>query len=79
MQWVRTTALVAGAGLLAGAADAQTKQQVTGPVATYWMSAQTQTGFGAMGGGGGGRPSMGAMMGAMMLFMNQGSAGGHKH
>ena len=46
MQWVRTTALVAGAGLLAGAADAQTKQQVTGPVATYWMSAQTQTGFG---------------------------------
>ena len=66
MQWVRTTALVAGAGLLAGAADAQTKQQVTGPVATYWMSAQTQTGFGAMGGGGGGRPSMGAMMGAMM-------------
>lgn len=65
MQWVRTTALVAGAGLLAGAADAQTKQQVTGPVATYWMSAQTQSGFGAMGGGGG-RPSMGAMMGAMM-------------
>ena len=66
MQWVRTTALVAGVGLAAGAADAQTKQQVTGPVATYWMSAQTQTGFGAMGGGGGGRPSMGAMMGAMM-------------
>lgn len=65
MQWVRTTALVAGVGLAAGAADAQTKQQVTGPVATYWMSAQTQTGFGAMGGGGG-RPSMGAMMGAMM-------------
>jgi hypothetical protein len=66
MQWVRTTALVAGAGLLAGGAEAQTKQQVTGPVATYWMSALTQTGFGAMGGGGGGGPSMGAMMGAMM-------------
>ncbi|MGH6998606.1 MAG: hypothetical protein ACREEO_10430, partial [Phenylobacterium sp.] len=68
--WVRTTAVLAGAGLLATSAQAQTKQQVTGPVATFWMSAQTQTGFGAMGGGGagasGGRPSMGAMMGAMM-------------
>lgn len=63
MHWVRTTALVAGAGLLAGGADAQTKQQVTGPVATYWMSAQTHTGIG---GAGGGAPSMGAMMGAMM-------------
>lgn len=63
MRWVRTTALVAGAGLLAGAAGAQTKQQVTGPVATYWMSALTQTGLGAMGGG---APSMGAVMGAMM-------------
>jgi len=65
MHWVRTTALVAGAGLLAGGAHAQTKQQVTGPVATYWMSAHTQTGFGGMGGGGG-KPSMGSMMGAMM-------------
>lgn len=62
MHWVRTTALVAGAGLLAGGADAQTKQQVTGPVATYWMSAQTHTGMG----GGGGAPSPSAMMGMMM-------------
>lgn len=60
MHWVRTTALVAGASLLAGGADAQTKQQVTGPVATYWMSARTQTGLGGMGGG---VPSMGSMMG----------------
>ncbi|WP_312167060.1 hypothetical protein [Phenylobacterium sp.] len=65
MIWVRTTAVLAGAGLLATGAQAQPAQQVTGPVATYWMSAQTLTGFGAMGAGGG-RPSMGAMMGAMM-------------
>jgi hypothetical protein len=64
MQWVRAAALAAGAGLMAHGADAQTKQQVTGPVATYWMSAQTATGFGAMGGGG--QPSAGAMMGMMM-------------
>ncbi len=64
MQWVRATALVAGAAVMAGGAEAQTKQQVTGPVATYWMSAQTSSGFGAMMGGGG-RPSMASMMGAM--------------
>lgn len=65
MRWGTTAALVAGAGLLADSAGAQTKQQVTGPVATYWMSAQTSTGFGGMGGPGG-QPNMGAMMGAMM-------------
>lgn len=64
MGWGRAAVVVAGAGLLAGAAQAQTKQQVTGPVATYWMSAQTTTGFGGLGGGG--RPSMGALMGAAM-------------
>ena len=62
--------------LAAGAASAEQKtpqQMVTGPVATYWMSAETSSGIsmGAMGGGaggrpGGGRPSMGAMMGMMM-------------
>ena len=58
-------ALVAGAAAIATTAVAQ--QKVTGPVAVYWMSAQTQTGFGmpAMGGGGG-RPDTGAMMRAMM-------------
>ncbi|MFN3512964.1 MAG: hypothetical protein ACK41C_07970 [Phenylobacterium sp.] len=66
MAWARTTALVAGAAVVAGSADAQQRQQVTGPVATYWMSAQTNTGFGAGMMGGGGRPNMGAMMGAIM-------------
>ncbi|MFZ5668609.1 MAG: hypothetical protein ACOY4K_03880 [Pseudomonadota bacterium] len=59
--------LTAGAAILgAGAAGpAPVKQVVTGPVATYWMSAQTLSGmtFGGMGGAGGGRPSLGAMMG----------------
>jgi hypothetical protein len=66
MAWGKTTALIAGAAVVAGTADAQTKQQVTGPVSTYWMSAQTTSGFGAGMGAGGGRPSMGSMMGAMM-------------
>lgn len=40
------------------------RQSVTGPVATYWMSAATTSGMGGMGmgGGGGRRPSFGAMM-----------------
>jgi hypothetical protein len=40
-------------------------QQSAGPVATYWVSAATSTGFGA-GLMGGGRPSASAMMGMMM-------------
>ncbi|MBW8815025.1 MAG: hypothetical protein JF588_16525 [Caulobacterales bacterium] len=65
-------ALAAGVAAAATAATAQPPQKVTGPVAVYWMSAATQSGFGMPGmGGGGGRPSMGAMMGAMM-----GGAGG---
>jgi hypothetical protein len=40
------------------------QQVVTGPVATYWMSAATQTGMGIPGAGaGGGRPSMREIMG----------------
>lgn len=39
--------------------------KATGPVAVYWMSAQTTSGFG-MPGMGGGRPSAGAMMRMMM-------------
>jgi hypothetical protein len=64
----RKLALVAGAAALATAATAQPAgQKVTGPVAVYWMSAQTQTGFGMPGmGGGGGGPDAGAMMRAMM-------------
>lgn len=66
----RKLALVAGAAAvamtaIAGSAVAQ--QKVTGPVAVYWMSAQTQTGFGMPSmGAGGGQPDAGAMMRAMM-------------
>ncbi len=63
---------------LAGAAIAGTavaappaaKQAVTGPVATYWMSAQTLSGMG-MGGMGGGKPSM-----ASIMAMASGGGGG---
>ena len=53
--------LLAGAAILGAGAAAPpaVKQVVTGPVATYWMSAQTSSGM-TMGGG---RPSMAAMMG----------------
>jgi hypothetical protein len=64
----RKLALAAGVAAVANVAFAQPAgQKVTGPVAVYWMSAQTQTGFGmpAMGAGGG-KPNMGAMMNAMM-------------
>jgi hypothetical protein len=70
MGWGRKLALVAGVTVMgaSGGAVAQQGQKVTGPIATYWMSAATQTGFGmpGMGGGGGGRPSASAMMSAMM-------------
>jgi hypothetical protein len=63
----RRLALGAGVVGIAGAAFAQPAgQKVTGPVAVYWMSAQTQSGFGMPGmGGGGGRPSASQIM-AMM-------------
>jgi hypothetical protein len=51
---------------MAGAAGAEPAQKVTGPVATYWMSAQTQSGFAMPGVGGGGRPDRGQMMRMMM-------------
>ncbi len=98
MDWVKATAVVGAAALAASSAGAAApakpaakpaaaavRQVVTGPVATYWMSAQTTSGFGAgmMGGGGpggpgggrGGRPSMGSMMGMMM----GGGGGGAQH
>lgn len=64
MAWSRPIAIAAVAAV-AGSAAAQPAQKVTGPVATYWMSAQTQSGFGMMGGAGG-RPDTGAMMRMMM-------------
>jgi hypothetical protein len=98
MAWVRTTAVVGAAALAAGSAGAAgpakppakpqpaaVHQVVTGPVAVYWMSAQTSSGFGAgmmgggaggPGGGRGGRPSMGAMMGMMT---GGGLGGGAQH
>ncbi len=58
--------LVACVAGMAGAAFAQPAgQKVTGPVATYWMSAATQSGFGIPGAGGSQKPSMSQIM-AMM-------------
>ena len=59
--------LAAGVAAVAAApATAQQGQRVTGPIAVYWMSAQTQTGFGmpgvGAGGSGGGRPNTTAMI-----------------
>ncbi len=50
----------AAAALIVGlTAEAQPRQQVTGPTAVYWASAKTVAGFGA---GASGRPSMMGMM-----------------
>ncbi len=74
--------LVIGAAVLAGAAAAPSapRQVVTGPVAVYWVSAQTNSGFGAMNAGGG-RPSLASIMGGMrggnvtrMLLLQLGSS-----
>lgn len=62
MAWSRPFAIAAVAAL-AGSAAAQPAQKVTGPVATYWMSAQTQSGFGMPTGG---QPNAGSMMRMMM-------------
>lgn len=65
MAIVRSTTVVLCVGLIGGAATAQPKQVVTGPVAEYWVSAQTSTGFGMPGsGGGGGGFSLNSLMGA---------------
>jgi hypothetical protein len=68
MRLGRKLALIAGVAVTATAATAQQSgQKVTPPIAVYWMSASTQTGFGMPGmGGGGGRPDPQAMMRAMM-------------
>ena len=73
----RKLALVAGVAVAASAAVAQPAgQKVTGPVAVYWMSASTQSGFAmpGMGGGPGGpRPSRPSP--ADMMRMMQGGGG----
>ena len=69
MRLGRRLALVAGVAAIAIANTSfgQTGQRVTGPIATYWMSAQTTSGFGMPGmGTGGARPDPQAMMRAMM-------------
>jgi hypothetical protein len=58
----RKLAVLAGVSVAATAVSAQPAQKVTGPVAVYWMSAATQSGFGMPGPGGGGRPSMSQIM-----------------
>lgn len=61
----KSVALVATVAA-AGIAAPPVQQKVTGPVATYWMSASTSSGFGFGGmGAGGGRPSMGDIFGMM--------------
>jgi len=79
----RNIIVAAGAAAVAGGATAQPKQTVTGPVAVYWVSAETMSGMAGMmggmgpGGGPGGRgqrPSMGSMMG--MFMGGQGPGGG---
>jgi len=72
----RKLVVIAGVAAVANVAanGAGAQQKVTGPVAVYWMSAQTQTGFGmpGAGGAGGGRPDAGAMM----RMMTGGGGGG---
>jgi hypothetical protein len=63
-------ALAATVAACASGATAQTGQKVTGPIAVYWMSAQTQSGFGMPTGGGNPDPM------AMMRQMMGGGAGG---
>jgi hypothetical protein len=72
MAWSRRIASVVVLAA-AGTASAQPAQKVTGPVATYWMSAQTQSGFGMPGAGG--QPDRGQMMRMMM----GGGGGGAQH
>ena len=71
----RHLVVIVGVAAVANVADAQ--QKVTGPVAVYWMSAATQTGFGMPGAGGvgGGKPDAQAMM---RMMMGGGGGGANK-
>ena len=66
---VAATVTVSGATAQTG----QAAQKVTGPVAVYWVSAQTQTGFGLPSGGGNPDP-----MAMMRQMMGGGGAGANK-
>ena len=63
---IRQMLLSAGTAAAFTVGSAGAAQPVSGPIATYWMSASTTSGLGAMMGGlgaqGGQRPSLGAMM-----------------
>jgi hypothetical protein len=77
MGLARALALLAGAAATVAVSGAtaqtgQVVQKVTGPVAVYWMSAQTETGFGLPSGG---NPDPMAMMRQMM---GGGGAGSNK-
>jgi len=71
MGWNRRLVLAGAVAAASGAALGQPQQQVTGPVAVYWMTTATTTGFSmggmmgppAGGGGRGGIPNIAAMMG----------------
>lgn len=61
--WRRAAVLGAAFVGAGAAATAQPKQVETGPVSTYWMTAETTSGMLA---GGAGQPSMGSVVGMMM-------------
>ncbi len=72
MGWNRRVVFGGFIATVGGVALGQPAQQITGPIAVYWMSATTSSGFsmGAMGGGGAGRgggrggiPDLSALMG----------------
>jgi hypothetical protein len=67
MAFRKSALVIVGTTALATAALGQPAQRVTGPIATYWVSAQTMSGFGAPGAGGppgrGGIPDINAMLG----------------
>lgn len=71
MAIARSTSVILCVGLIGGTAMAQPAQIVTGPVAEYWVSAQTSTGFSFPGSGRGG--------GGFSLDMLTGARGGAQH
>jgi hypothetical protein len=58
----KSALVILGTTALATTALGQPAQRVTGPIATYWVSAQTMSGFGAPGPGGG-AANINAMLG----------------
>lgn len=70
--FLAATALIAGTAVSTAASG---QQGQSGGTATYWMSAETASGLGAMAGMNGGRPSRGAMIGAMFGGRGPGAGG----